>query len=213
MPLRYLSIFFAFTNALLGVLLIRAESPRAAQAITVSMSSPQSLILQASDGEHLLRRPKGQTLAAGAGSIPEFIIKVDKQNGRAEDFVVLTENLKPGAIIPFHKHHNGEEVLILEEGGATVTVGDKQALAGPHAVVFIPRETWASVTNAGNQSIHLYSLFSRPGFEEYLRARSIHPGERLTPLTPEEVRQAEEQGHCTFWDTSRGPYPPGVPHP
>ena len=100
MPLRYLSIFLAVTNGLLGALLIRAESPGAAQAITDSMSSPQSLILQASDGEHLLRRPKGQTLAAGAGSIPEFIIKVDKQNGRAEDFVVLTENLKHGAIIP-----------------------------------------------------------------------------------------------------------------
>ena len=170
------------------------------------------MILQANDGEHLLRRYAGQTPAPGQGSIPEFIIKIDKQNGGAEDFVALTEILKPGAIIPFHKHHNAEEVLILEEGGATVTVGDKRALAGPHAVVFIPRETWASVTNTGNHPIHLNALFSRPGFENYLRARSVHPGEQWTPLTPEERHHAEEQGHCTFWDFSNGPAPPSDAH-
>jgi mannose-6-phosphate isomerase-like protein (cupin superfamily) len=216
MPLRSVAGLVAFTAAVLGGFLVGTENPRARQPTspsTDSASSPQSLILQASDGEHLLRRPRGQTPAAPPGLIPEFILKIDKQNGGAEDFVALTETLKPGAIIPFHKHHNAEEVLILEEGGAKVTVGDKRALAGPHAVVFIPRDTWTSVTNAGTDPIHLYALFSRPGFEEYLRARSVHPGEPLTPLTPEEARQAEQHGHCTFWDDSKGPYPPGVPHP
>jgi mannose-6-phosphate isomerase-like protein (cupin superfamily) len=201
MPLRSVAALVAFTAAALGGFLVGTENPRAPQPTSPNsdgVSSPQSLILQASDGEHLLRRPRGQTPAAGSGLIPEFILKIDKQNGRAEDFVALTETLKPGAIIPFHKHHNAEEVLILEEGGATVTVGDKRALAGPHAVVFIPRDTWASVTNTGNHPIQLYGLFSRPGFEEYLRARSVHPGESLTPLTSEETRQAEEHGHCTF---------------
>jgi mannose-6-phosphate isomerase-like protein (cupin superfamily) len=169
--------------------------------------------LQEGDGEHLLRRPREQTLTATQSSIPEFIIKIDKQNGAAEDFAALTETLNPGAIINFHKHHNAEEVLILEEGGATVTVGDKHAVAGPHSIVFIPRETWVSVTNTADHPIHLYALFSRPGFEEYLRARSVHPGDQLTPMPPEELHQAEEHGHCTFWDASKGPYPPGVPHP
>jgi quercetin dioxygenase-like cupin family protein len=169
------------------------------------VSSPYSLILQESDGEHLLRRPIGQTLAASASSIPEFIIKIDKQNGGAEDIVMLTEILKPGAIINFHKHHNAEEVLILEEGGATVTVGDKRALAGPHAVAFIPRETWVSVTNTSSQPIHLYALFSRPGFEEYLRARSVHPGEPLTPQKPEELHQAADcvSRNSTFFPPQR----------
>ncbi len=216
MPLRSLAVFVALTTATLGVFLVRAENARAPQptsASTDSLSSPQSLILQANDGEHLLRRPKGQTAAAGPGTIPEFIMKIDKQNGGAEDFVMLTEDLKPGAVINFHKHHNAEEVLIFEEGGATVTVGDKRGLAGPSAVVFIPRDTWVSVTNTANHPIHLYALFSRPGFEGYLRARSVHPGEPLTPMTPEELHSAEEHGHCTFWDDSKGPYPPGVPHP
>jgi mannose-6-phosphate isomerase-like protein (cupin superfamily) len=213
MPLRYLSIFLAFTTATLGILLVHAQTPQASQSTAASTqrpASPTPLILQESDGEHRLRRPGGPT---GSSSVAEFIIKIDKQNGNAEDFYVGAEVLNPGAMIPFHKHHNSEEVVILEEGGATVTVGDKRAVAGPHSIVFIPRETWVSITNTGNGPIHLYGLFSRQGFENFLRARSVRPGEPLTPLTPEEVRRAADEGHVTPWDASKGPYPPGVPQP
>jgi mannose-6-phosphate isomerase-like protein (cupin superfamily) len=212
MLLRILSVVLAFTTVILGVLFVRAEQHQAESgaASTNSQSSATPLILQEGDGEHRIRRPGGPT---GSGSVSEFIIKVDKQNGNAEDFYVGTEVMNPGAMIPFHKHHNSEEVVIMEEGGATVTVGDKRAVTGPHAVVFIPRETWVSIVNTGNTPIHLCALFSRQGFENFLRARSVRPGEPLTPLTPEEVRRAAEEGHVTPWDTSRGAYPPSVPHP
>jgi mannose-6-phosphate isomerase-like protein (cupin superfamily) len=213
MLLRVFSIFVAFTTVTLGVLLLRAQNSHVLQSIapsTQSSASPTPLILQENDGERRLRRPQGP---AGSESVPEFIIKIDKLNGNAEDFYVGYEILKPGGMIPFHKHHNSEEVVILEEGGATVTVGDKRSVTGPHAIVFIPRETWVSVANTGNGDIHLYGLFSRQGFENFLRARSVRPGEPLTPLTPEELRRATEEGHVTPWDTSKGPYPPGVPHP
>ena len=214
MPSRRLSFFFAFTTATLGVLLVRAQN-RAAPAAPVAQNVPPPIpsILQDNDGEHRLRRPAGLTPEAGTSSIPEFVLKIDKQNGNAEDFLVITEILSPGAIIPFHKHHNAEEVVILEEGGATVTVGDKRALAGPHSVVFIPRDTWVSIVNTGKISVHFYALFSRQGFENYLRARSVRPGELLVPLTPEELRRAADQGHAMYWDTSKGPYPPGVARP
>jgi mannose-6-phosphate isomerase-like protein (cupin superfamily) len=215
MPLRSLSIILASATLAFGVLL-RAQDRQASPSDAESMHSQSSavpLILQENDGEHRVRRPAGPTPAAGTGSIPEFILKIDKQNGNADDFLVVTEILGPGAIIPFHKHHNAEEVVIMEEGGATVVVGDKRAVAGPHSVVFIPRDTWVSIVNAGQNPIHFYALFSRQGFEDYLRARSVRPGERLTPLTPEEVRRAADQGHAMYWDTSKGPYPPGVPHP
>ena len=191
---RSLSVFFAFTTAALAVLLVRAQNPQASQS-TPSPAAP--LILQENDGEHRLRRPGGPT---GSGSVPEFIIKIDKQNGNAEDFYVGYEVLNPGAMIPFHKHHNSEEVVIFEEGGATVIVGDKRGVAGPHSIVFIPRETWVSITNTGDKPIRGYYLFSRQGFENFLRARSVRLGEPLTPLTPEEVRRAAEDGHvmCAY---------------
>ncbi|MGB8476274.1 MAG: cupin domain-containing protein [Candidatus Acidiferrum sp.] len=211
MPLqRSVSVFFAVSTAALGVLIVRAPNPEASQstaAITDSASTATPLILQENDGEHRLRRPGGPT---GSSSVSEFIIKIDKQNGHAEDFYVATEILKPGAMIPLNKHDNAEQALILEEGGATVSAGDKRAEAGPHSIVFVPRNTWMSITNTGSNPIHLYAVFSRQGFENFLRARSARPGESLTPLTPEEVHRAEVAGYFTPWDTAKGPYPPGV---
>src|ERR1700758_1808836 len=212
MALLTLSVFLALTTTTFGVFFVRGEQHRAQSDAesTHIQSSAVPLILQEGDGERRIRRPGGPT---GSGSVSEFFIKIDKQNGNAEDFYVGAEVMSPGAMIPFHKHHNSEEVVIMEEGGATVTVGDKRAVTGPHAVVFIPRETWVSIVNSGNTPIHLYGIFSRQGFENFLRARSVRPGEPLTPLTREELRRAEVEGHVTPWDTSGGPYPPGVPHP
>jgi len=213
MPTRVLVMFLPITTTVLGVLLVRnqrAHATQSTQATAQTQQLPTPLILEENDGEHRLRRPQGPV---GSESVPEFIIKVDKQNGGAEDFYVGYEVLKPGGMIPFHKHHNSEEVVILEEGGATVTVGDKRSVTGPHAIVFIPKETWVSVANTGKSPIHLYGLFSHQGFENFLRARSVRPGEPLTPLTPEELRRSIEEGHFTPWDTSKGPYPPGVPRP
>lgn len=170
-------------------------------------SSPYPLLLQEGDGEHRLSRP------VSARRSFAFTIKVDEQNGNAQDFFVVTEMLAPGDAIPFHQHHNAEEVLVLEEGGATVTVGPKRGVAGPHSIVFIPRDTWISVTNASTQSIHLYALFSRQGFERYFRANSVAEGQPATPLSARELARLRAMGHATYWDTSQGPYPPGVAHP
>jgi hypothetical protein len=98
---RSLSVFFSFSTAALAVLLVRASSPQASQSAAVSSSSATPLILQENDGEHRLRRPGGPT---GSSSVAEFIIKIDKQNGNAQDFYVGYEILNPGAMIPVHKH-------------------------------------------------------------------------------------------------------------
>jgi mannose-6-phosphate isomerase-like protein (cupin superfamily) len=124
--------------AVLAAITSLRQGRLAAQSPASATKSPHPLILQENDGEHLLRRPGGPI--AAAASVPEFIIKVDEQNGNAEDFLVSTEIMTPGGVIPFHKHLNSEEILVLEEGGATVTVGDLRGVAGPHSVVFI-RET------------------------------------------------------------------------
>ena len=183
---------------------VAQSTPQSGSEATQSPASPRALILQEGDGEHRVRRFLSR--------LP-FTIKVDEQYGNAQDFFVLTEILTSGSTIPFHMHHNAEEILILEEGGASVTVGDKRALAGPRSIVFIPRETWVSVTNSGTQPIHLYALFSRQGFERYLRAGSAPEGQAVTPLAGEELTRLRALGHATFWDASKGPYPPGVAHP
>jgi mannose-6-phosphate isomerase-like protein (cupin superfamily) len=201
MHMRVLSPLLAFT-----LITIVTPSDHAAPQSGIA-SSPTPLILNWSEGERRIRRPGTPN--------PEwpFTIKVDGQNGNAQDFYMLSEIMDPGQKIAFHKHHNAEEILILEEGGATVIVGDKRATVGPHAVVFIPRETWVSVVNSGKESIHLYAVFSRQGYEEYGRAISVVQGQPATAMTADDIARARASGHATYWDTSKGPYPPGVARP
>jgi mannose-6-phosphate isomerase-like protein (cupin superfamily) len=181
-------------------------APQSDNETSQGPTSPRPLILQEGDGDHLVRR-------TGATSGWPFTIKLDGQNGNTQDFFVLTETMAPGQTIPFHKHDNAEEILFLEEGGATVIVGDQRAVAGPRSIVFIPRDTWISATNTGKQDIHLFAVFSRHGFERYLRALSVKQGEPVTPLSPDELPRLRALGHSMYWDTSKGPYPPGVARP
>jgi mannose-6-phosphate isomerase-like protein (cupin superfamily) len=163
------------------------------------------LILQEDNGDRLVHR------AGPLKGVP-FTIKIDGQFGNSEDFFVFTEGLAPGQTIPFHKHENAEEVLIFEEAGATVTVGDKRGVAGAHSLVFIPRDTWISATNTSAKEIAVVAVFSRHGFEQYMRSISAKPGEPLTPLSPEELQRLRTLGHAVYWDSARGVYPPGVAH-
>ena len=165
-----------------------------------------ALILQEDDGEQLIH-------TSGPLKGLPFIIKVDSANGGAEDFFVFTETLAAGQTIPFHKHHNAEELLLLEEGGATVMVGDKWAATGPRSMVFIPRDTWISATNKSKQAIHVVAVFSRPGFDRYMRAIGATPGAPTSAVNPDELPRLRALGHATYWDTAQGPYPPGVAHP
>jgi mannose-6-phosphate isomerase-like protein (cupin superfamily) len=204
-----LPLAFIFATVVAAALLLARASGRAGpigQNSPDAFTSPIPLILQEGDGEHLVSRT-GPT-----GGLP-FTIKLDGQNGDTQDFLVLTETMGPGQTIPFHKHENSEEILILEEGGATVTVGDKQGVAGPRSIVYIPRNTWISVTNSGAQNVHLIAVFSRRGFERYLRAVSVKPGEPVTPVGEDDLPRLRSLGRSMFWDTSKGAYPPGVAHP
>ena len=169
-------------------------------------NSPLPLILQDEDGDHLVHR------AGPLGGVP-FTIKVDSQFGNSEDFFVFAEVLAPLQMIPFHKHHNAEEILLFEDSGASVIVGNRTGKAGAHSLVFIPRNTWISATNTGTSPIHLLAIFSRHGFEQYMRAISAKPGESLKPLSQDELTRLRSLGHATYWDTAKGPYPPEVAHP
>lgn len=191
---------------LVVILVIQARLKRSSHVHAETAKSPTPLILQQGDGDPRVHR------AGPLKGLP-FTIKLDSEFGKSEDFFVFSETLPPGQTIPFHKHENAEEILIFQESGAEVLVGDEHGTAGPNSIVFIPRDTWISATNTGASDIHLLAVFSRHGFESYMRAISAKPGEPLTPLSQNELTRLREAGHAVYWDTSKGPYPPGVSHP
>jgi quercetin dioxygenase-like cupin family protein len=205
----YLTLISALAIAVTAAVVVGARARVAAQSTpknSQSAGSPQAMILQEEDGDHLIH-------SSGPLTGVPLTIKVDGQFGGSQDLFVFTETLSKGMTIPFHKHDNAEEILIFEEGGATVIVGDKRSVAGARSIVFIPRETWISASNSGDKDIHLVSVFSRHGFEQYLRAISVKPGEPMKPINPDDLPGLRALGHAMYWDTSKGPYPPGVAHP
>jgi quercetin dioxygenase-like cupin family protein len=112
---------------------------------------------------------------------------VDEQNGGAKDFVVLTEDVPPGQTISPHRHPHSEEILFIHAGTGTAWLDGKEAKLGPGTIIFMPPNTGVRLTNDGDKPISLVAIFSRPGFDKYLRDISVPASETARPLTVEEL--------------------------
>src|SRR5262245_9993602 len=144
--------------------------------LAVAQTASTGFILQANEGERRVRR---------ATDVP-FILKVDKKNGGSSDFVIGVEELRPGQRIPLHRHPHGDEIIFVHRGVATVTLGEREAMALEGATIYIPRNVRIGLTNPGRNTLTILLAFSKPGFEEYLRDTSSLEGEPLLAITPDE---------------------------
>lgn len=144
----------------------------------------QPLLLQSDQGEQRTRMPRP---GYNVKRLPTFIIKVDPENGGSSDLVMLTEDLLPGAVIPWHRHLNQDEIVYTESGTVLAQVGDRSASLGPHATIFIPRKMWVTIRNNGPATVRLLAIFNRPGFEQFLRCISVPGGQPIHALTQAQV--------------------------
>ena len=64
-----------------------------------------------------------------------------------------------------------------------MSLSDKTREVHGGATVFIPANTWISVTNIGTEPIGCVFVFSAPGFDDFMRAESVPEGQKVTPLT------------------------------
>jgi len=98
----------------------------------------------------------------------------------------LTEELKSGAVIPLHRHHGEEEILLIQASRAHVWLGDKEYDTESGGIVFIPAGTCMSLKNTGTSNISLVAVWNEPGFEEMLLSGSVAKGQKgdLLRATP-----------------------------
>jgi quercetin dioxygenase-like cupin family protein len=107
--------------------------------------------------------------------------------------VLGTEDLAPGETIPTHRHPGSDEILFLQNGNARVHLGDSVREVHGGATVFIPADTWISVSNIGSGVISFAFIFSAPGFEEFMRAESVREGEKNVPLSKAEDHEIQRK--------------------
>ena len=160
-------------------------------------TKPTPLILEKNEGERRVWRPvEGFTGPPMEG----FVLKIDPKNGGSSHLVFGTEDLEPGGKIDMHSHPGSDEILFLQNGTAMVSLAGSSKEVHGGATVFIPANTWISMTNIGSESIHLVWVFSAPGFEEYMRAESVREGEKVVPLSKQEDEEImKKHAHAVIY--------------
>jgi quercetin dioxygenase-like cupin family protein len=170
-------------GAACAVAMCNCAPPRDSTSRTADAFKATPLILEKNEGEQ--RTWRGWPAHPNAGST--FYLKVDPKNGGSSQLVFGTEELAPGDSIETHRHPSADEILVLETGTARVHVGALVRDVHGGSSVFIPADTWVSVSNLGRDPIDVEFIFSAPGFEDFMRAGSARAGEKNVPLS-----QAEE---------------------
>ena len=148
------------------------------------------LVLQKNEGDLRTRRPREGVSSPAS----DFLLKIGPKTSGSKHLLLFTEEVPPGAVIPKHKHHREEEILLIETGMAHVWLGDKEYDAQPGALVFIPTETWISLKNTGNENIHLVAVWNEPAFEEMLRCGSVPKGQVSDVLSRDGVKECYHHG-------------------
>jgi mannose-6-phosphate isomerase-like protein (cupin superfamily) len=179
---------------LVSVLLFSSFLPAQNPAETKPQQSPtQAVVLQKDEGETRTRRPREVAMASR-----EFMLKVSPKNNGSKHLVLGTEEILPGGMIPKHKHHGQDEILLIQTGTAHVWLGDKEYDALPGSMVFIPSETWISLKNTGKENISLTYIFNEPGYEDTMRCSSVPKGQPTPPISKDELRACQHKGHAEF---------------
>jgi len=166
-----------------------ASTPPASAPQPTNTSRAISLILEKDEGE--LRTWRGWPGHPKPGET--FLLKVDPEHGGSSHLVFGTETEAPGDAIGTHEHPHADEILFLQTGTSRVQVGNMVRVVHGGATVFIPAGTWVSLTNIGHDAVNLAFIFSAPGFERFIRAESVRPGEKNTPVSKTEDEEIQKR--------------------
>ena len=163
----------------------RQDVSTAATAAAVDAVPPAPLVLAVHEGERRVRR--------FGVSAPSFIVKVDRRNGGSGDLMMGYEDLPPGGVIPPHRHLVADEIIFVHRGSGVVQLGDRRTEFGPGATIYIPKDVRVTLRNTGAEPLSIAFIFSKPGFEEYLREMSAPEGQPFVPLSETELAAIRER--------------------
>ena len=177
-----------------------ASAPAATKDSSTSASKVTPLILEKNEGERRVWRPI-EGAEGWEGQPGPFILKIDPRNGGSSHLVLGTEDLPAGAKIERHRHPGSDEIVFLQNGRARVNLGDMVREVHGGATVFIPANTWISVTNLGTDPISMIFVFSAPGFEEFMRAESAREGQKILPVSKaEDAEIIKKHAHAVIYE-------------
>lgn len=175
---------YAVTGLLVALIATSGWTTNEHAPSNIGTARSEALILGASEGERRIHRPPPGALS---NLTAPFILKVDRRNGGAPEFVMVTEDIPSGQAIPAHRHPHSDEIIFIHGGTGLASLAGRQATVTTGATIYMPRNTVVGLRNTGTEPLKIVALFSQPGYEEYLRDISVPEGQKPTPLTLEEL--------------------------
>jgi mannose-6-phosphate isomerase-like protein (cupin superfamily) len=163
----------------------RPSTPKS-QAANVATSTP--LILEKNEGERRVLRGCLDILSRERLSLSRSIQRM--ADPRIWSF--SQETSRPEEQSTHIATQTLTKFSFCKSGTARMHLGDSVRDIHAGSTVFIPANTWISVDNIGNDNISMVSVFSAPGFEEFMRAGSVREGEKNVPLAEAENDQIEK---------------------
>ncbi|SFQ69058.1 Mannose-6-phosphate isomerase, cupin superfamily [Amycolatopsis arida] len=136
--------------------------------------------------------PAGDGPAVWIGDSLHTVKLTGRDSGGATSMLEIT--VPPGEGPPPHAHGNEDETVHVLAGRLAFQLGDREVVAGPGDVVFIPRGTVHAVRNVGDEVGRTVTTYVPGGMDEYfVRAGTpAEPGSAPPPMTPERLRAAVE---------------------
>ena len=120
-------------------------------------------------------------------------VKVGPQSTGASHLVMVDEDMPPGTAVPVHRHNRDEEILFVQRGVVTMTLGEREAEVEAGGTVYIPQGTWIGVRNTGTELATIVAIFAHPDMETCFHLLGkVESGE----VSPEE--RAEYQRACAW---------------
>jgi mannose-6-phosphate isomerase-like protein (cupin superfamily) len=162
-----------------------------------ALVNERPLVLTPNQGEIREWRPLA-SLPAAAQKLSFFTIKVDRRNGGSPEFWFGTEVMPVGAAITSHRHHHEDEILYIGSGTARAHVGSLEGIAPAGSIIFVPRNTWVSVSNIGKTPIDLLFGFNEPAFDKFMRCESVLAGQPAPPLSAQEDARCAKLGDVQY---------------
>jgi quercetin dioxygenase-like cupin family protein len=111
-----------------------------------------------------------------AGRQAPVTIVVDKKKRGVQSMSLCFEDIKPGDRIPVHKHLREAEIIYIQKGAGTFTLGNKEFAVKEGSAAFVPKGVWHGLKNTGTEVIRMMFNFSPAGFEGYFREIGVPKG-------------------------------------
>lgn len=155
---------------------LAATEPATSADSAISQEAPPApRVFHLHDGEKLLF-PDGRYA----------LLKVTPEATGSADLLLGSEILPPGTAIPVHSHEGYGEILMVHDGDAVFTLGDKTERARPGSVMYVPPGTWHGVANPEGEQTTIFFVFPDADMAEFFRTVGLSEGETPAPLTGED---------------------------